>query len=450
MKPILNYLKIIFFIALNFNLQAQELEKKVDSYLAPLVSSGDFYGTVLFAKEGNIELVKGYGFANLEHRVENTSETIFHIASVNKPITAVGVMNLHENGMLNIDDTVAKHLNDYPKGDSITIKQLLSQTSGIPSYNSFPDYGEYSKRENSLKNVVDWFKDEDLLFEPGSKYGYSNSNFVLLAYIIENVSGMTYQNFMENNIFEPLDMNNTKPFSYDEIIENRAEGYDPANTASGLKKTGFYNNSIKIGSGALYSTVGDLLKLDQALYTEDILSEETKKLMFTSIGENEYGLGWGIWKRFDKNKHDHDGASPGSVAYFSRYPDEKVTIIFLGNINTGAFNRMKYNLAAIYFNKEYEIPEPKKYIFLDEDSLKQYEGRFEFENGSFFDLKVKEGALRFLWRGRGELGYLLSPLGDGKFYMRARGDQIEFKPNGSGTDVYYTERSGTSKLKRVQ
>ncbi|NND10869.1 MAG: hypothetical protein HKN96_06640, partial [Flavobacteriaceae bacterium] len=231
---------------------------------------------------------------------------------------------------------------------------------------------------------------------------------------------------------------------------NRAEGYDPANTASGLKKTGFYNNSIKIGSGALFSTVSDLLKLDQVLYTEDILSEETKKLMFTSIGENEYGLGWGVWKRFDKNKHDHDGASPGSVAYFSRYPDEKVTIIFLGNINSGAFNRMKYDLAAIYFNKEYKIPELKKYISLDEDSLKQYEGRFEFESGVFFDLKVKEGALRFLWRGRGELGYFLSPLGDGKFFMRARGDQIEFRKIGNNTEVYYIERSGRSKLKIIQ
>ena len=288
------------------------------------------------------------------------------------------------------------------------------------------------------------------LFEPGSKYGYSNSNFVLLAHIIENVTGLTYHNFMEKNIFEPLDMNNTKPYRYDEIIENRAEGYDPANTTSGLKKTGFYNNSIKIGSGALYSTVGDLLKLDQALYSKDILSEETKELMFTSIGENEYGLGWGIWKRFDKNKHDHDGASPGSVAYFSRYPDEKVTIIFLGNINTGAFNRMKYDLAAIYFNKDYEIPKPKKYMYLDEDSLKQYEGRFEFENGTFFDLKVIKGALRFLWRGRGELGNLLSPLGDGKFYMRSRGDQIEFIKKDNITEVYYTERSGTSKLKKVK
>ena len=297
---------------------------------------------------------------------------------------------------------------------------------------------------------MDWFKNEDLLFDPGSKYGYSNSNFVLLAYIIEKVAGVPYQNFMEKSIFDPLQMEHTKPFKYKEIVPKRAEGYDPANNSFGLEKRGFYNNSIKTGSGALFSTVGDLLKLDQALYNESILNEETKKLMFTPIDKNEYGLGWGIWKRFDKNKHDHDGASPGSVAYFSRYPDDKVTIIFLGNINTGAFNRMKYDLAAIYFNKEYKIPEPKKYISLDEETLRQYEGRFEFENGNFFDLKVKEGALRFLWRGRGELGYLLSPLGDGRFYMRARGDQINFEiVENIGTEVYYIERSGKSKLKRI-
>jgi CubicO group peptidase (beta-lactamase class C family) len=438
------------FLLISLIISAQELESKMDEYLAPLVSSGDFYGTVLFAKDGKIVLVKGYGFANIEHRIKNTPQTIYHIASVNKPVTAVGVMYLHQNGRLNINDPISEYLSNYPNGNKITIKHLLSQTSGIPSYNRFPDYGEYAKRENSLKEVVDWFKEEDLLFEPGSKYGYSNSNFVLLAYIIENVSGLTYQKFMEKNIFNPLQMKHTKPFKYDEIVYDRAEGYDPANTTFGLKKRGFYNNSIKTGSGALFSTVGDLLKLDQALYTEDILNEATKKLMFTSIDDNEYGLGWGIWKRFDKNKHDHDGASPGSVAYISRYPDEKVTIIFLGNINTGAFNRMKYDLAAIYFNKEYEIPKPKKYIPLDVKTLKQYEGRFEFDNGNFFDLKVKEGNLRFLWRGRGELGYLLSPLGDGTFHMRARGDQIEFRRNGSTTEVYYIERSGTSKLKKIQ
>ena len=277
MKPIIYTLHVLILLTLNIKAVAQDLEQKVDEYIAPLVISGDFYGTVLFAKEGEIELVKGYGFANLEHRVKNKPETIFHIASVNKPITAVGIMYLHQNGDLNINDPISSYLPDYPNGSKITIKQLLAQISGIPSYNRFPDYDEYAKRENSLKEVVDWFRDEELLFQPGAKYGYSNSNFVLLAYIIEKVSGLSYQAFMENNIFGPLQMNHTHPYKYDEIIPNRAEGYDPANTILGLRKTGFYNNSIKTGSGALYSTVGDLLKLDQALYGEHLYTKKPNK-----------------------------------------------------------------------------------------------------------------------------------------------------------------------------
>lgn len=439
----------LFFSSL---LRAQPtLETKVDEYLTPLVNSGDFYGTVLFAKNGYIELVKGYGFSDLEYFVKNNPQTIYHLGSVNKPITAIGVMLLQQMGKLNVDDAIEKYIPNYPKGDEITVKHLLSQTSGIPSYNEFEDYDTYAHRVNELKDVVSWFKNKELLFKPGSKYSYSNSNFVLLAYVIELVSGQTYTEFMYENVFKPLGMYHTAMYKYDEIVENRAVGYDPANNEYGLKPIGFYNNSIKVGSGALYSTVLDLLKLEKALYSDELLNEKTRELMLTSIGDNDYGLGWGIWKRFDKRKYDHDGNSPGSVAYFSTYPDDKVTIIFLGNVNSGVFHQMKYDLAAIYFNKDYKLPEQRTYKVLKASDLKKFEGRYEFQNGNFFDLKIINGDLRFLWRGRGNLGYLLSPLTNYSFYMRARGDQIDFNLNKNGDlDAKYIEHSGTSVLKKVK
>lgn len=430
---------------------SQSLEQKVDEYISPLVEASDFYGSVVFAKNGKIELAKGYGFADLEHDVLNTPKSVYHMGSVNKPITAIGVMLLHQKGTIDVNKSIDQYLTNYPRGNEIKVKNLLAQTSGIPSYNRFQDYNKYSKRENTLQEVVDWFKTKELLFEPGTKYGYSNCNFVLLAHIIERVTGSSYEDFMQTNVFKPLGMLNTGIFEYDEIVKNRAMGYDPANNKYGLKPIGFYNNSIKIGSGAVHSTVLDMLKLEDALYTDKILNEDTRKLMLTEVGENDYGLGWGIWQRFGKNKYDHDGASPGAVAYFSTYPDDKVTIIFLGNVNSGVFNRMKYDLAAIYFGKDYNIPTPKKYVEIDESKLAKFEGRYEFENGNFFDLKVIEGDLRFLWRGRGELGYLLSPLNDYSFYMRARGDQINFKVDSNGKwNATYIERAGESKLKKVK
>ncbi len=427
------------------------LEQKVDNYMKPLVEANDFYGSVLFAKDGKIEMTKGYGYADLEHDVLNTPESVYHMASLNKPLTAIGVMNLHQKGTLNINHFVGIYLSDYPRGDEITIKQLLAQTSGIPSYNRFPDYEEYAERENSLQKVVDWFKNEELLFEPGSKYEYSNSNYVLLAHIIEKVSNQTYVKYMQENVFRPLGMMNTGIFKYDEIIKNRAIGYDPAINKYALKPIGFYNNSIKVGSGAVHSTVPDMLKLEDAVYTDKILNKETRALMLKEVDDNDYGLGWGIWPRFNKNKYDHDGACPGAVAYFSTYPDDTVTIIFLGNINSGVFNAMKKDLAAIYFKEDYEIPVTRKYVELEENKLLKFEGRYEFENGNFFDLKVIEGSLRFLWRGRGELGYLLSPLNENSLYMRARGDQINFAENEEGDlNAIYVEQSGESILKKIK
>jgi len=430
---------------------SQSLEQKVDAYITPLVEASDFYGSVLFAKNGKVDLAKGYGYADLEHEVLNTPKSVYHMGSINKPITAIGIMLLHQKGKLNIEDNIDKYITDYPRGNDIKIKYLLAQTSGIPSYNDFSDYNVYATRENTLKEVVDWFKTKELLFEPGAKYDYSNCNYALLALIIEKVTGQSYNNFMRENVFKPLGMMNTGIFEYDEIIKNRAIGYDPANNKYGLKPIGFYNNSIKVGSGAVHSTVLDMLKLEDAIYTDKILDKETRQLMLTEVAENDYGLGWGIWQRFGKNKYDHDGASPGTVAYFSTYPDDRVTIIFLGNINSGVFNAMKKDLAAIYFDEEYTIPTPRKYIEIEESKLSKFEGRYEFDSGRFFDLKVIEGHLRFLWMGRGELGYLLSPLSNYNFYMRARGDQINFKVDDNGKlNATYIERSGESKLKKIE
>ncbi len=429
----------------------KSLEQKVDEYINPLVEATDFYGTVLFAKNGKIELVKGYGFQDIEHNVENTPLSVYHMGSLNKPLTAIGLMKLHQDGKLHINDVISKYIPEYPRGNEISIKNLLAQTSGIPSYNRFSDYGTYAKRENTLKQVVDWFKDEELLFKPGEKYSYSNSNYVLLAHLIELITNQTYEDYMQKTVFKPLGMQHTGIYKYDEIIKNRAIGYDPANNTYSLKPIGFYNNSIKVGSGAVHSTVLDMFKLEDALYTNKILNDNTRQLMLTEVAENDYGLGWGIWQRFDKNKYDHDGASPGAVAYFSTYPDDKVTIIFLGNINSGAFHKMKYDLAAIYFDKDYEVPTLRKYVVLKNEELSKFEGRYEFENGNFFDLKIIEGNLRFLWRGRGELGYLLSPTSDYSFYMRARGDQIDFSLNNEGKlEAYYVERSGRSKLNKIR
>ena len=182
------------------------LEAEIDAYIEPFVKAAGFSGTLLIAKGGEVLVNKGYGMANYEWDVPNTPKTIFQIASVSKSFTAAAIMILEERGLLSIDDPLAKFIPDYPSGDRITVHHLLTHTSGIPNVNEFPDYDRKSRFPITLEQIIAMFKNKALEQEPGGGYRYSNSNYNLLAYIIEMVSGESYSDFLRTSIFEPLGM----------------------------------------------------------------------------------------------------------------------------------------------------------------------------------------------------------------------------------------------------
>ncbi|MCI0490680.1 MAG: beta-lactamase family protein [Blastocatellia bacterium] len=272
-----------------------EIEARVDAYVKPFIEMRAFSGAILIAKGGRVLLSKGYGMANYELGVPNTPQTRFHIASISKPFTAAAIMILQERGLLKVDDLLTKYIPDYPGGDKITLHHMLTHTSGIQNVNGFPDYNEKSKFPQTTATIVEMFKNKPLLFEPGEKYSYSNSNYNLLAYIIEKVSGLGYGEFLKQNIFDPLDMRDTAHDGYaGKIIENRASGYAPVGTL-GLENAPYLDWTIKTGNGSLYSTVEDLYKWDRALYTEKVLKKSTLEKVF----KEPYG--WFISKRFNRN-----------------------------------------------------------------------------------------------------------------------------------------------------
>lgn len=417
------------------------LREKLDAYLDPLVASTDFAGTVLIDRGGET-LIRGYGLADREAGRPNGPDTVFHIASVTKPITAVAVLRLHQDGRIDLFSPISRYLPKYPRGDEITVAHLLTQVSGIPSYNRFPDYGDYASRENTLAETVAWFSDEPLLFEPGSEYGYSNSNYVLLAHLVETVTGEGFDGWLKSAVFDPAGMNHT--FRHEADHRDHAVGYDP--TPTSVAPAAPYNKSLKIGSGHLSSTVGDLLALVRALEDDTVLDADRRRLLWSDPYGVGYGFGWGTRTRFGRPVLDHDGASPGAVAYLSHYPEDETTIIFLGNISTGAFHRMKSDLAAIVFGEPWEAPASRRYVDVSAETLERFEGRFGFPSGSFFDLVVDDaGALRFRWMGRGE-GYFLSPLSETAFYMRARGDELRFVRANGRWEIDYVERGGVTRV----
>lgn len=394
-----------------------ELEAKLDAYMKPIMDAKDFSGTILMAKEGKILVAKGYGMANYELGISNSPETVFHVASVTKPFTVTLILMLEEQGKLATSDFVAKYLPDYPHGDKITIHHLLTHTSGIPNYSNFDDYAEYMLKPHTLKETVDWFKDKPLLFEPGSQgFNYSNSNYTLLAYLIEQVTGEDYRSFARGKIFEPLGMTKTDSYSNEEIVPDKADNY--AVGPDGFIHAAWYDKSFKLGSGSLYTTVLDLYKFHQALYTEKILSRKSIEKMF----REQYGWFGG---RFGEGNYYINGSSPGVSALFYRSINSDACLIFLSNVRAGSYFDMFQDLPKLLKGEDYKIPVIKSYPVTEftREMAAPYLGEFERDNSFSFSIVNKRGHM-FI-----KIGYLysyLAPDGKDRFVQKNRRWVLQF------------------------
>lgn len=327
------------------------LENRIESDY----NNGNFSGSVLVAQNGKVVFEKSYGMADYENKVPNTVDTTFRIGSVTKQFTAMSIMMLEEKGFLDINDKVNKYIPDYPAGDEITIQNLLTMSSGIPNNMTdlFPEYdvasGNYDSDKAILKDehltpsqLINLFKNKPLNFKPGEKFEYSNSNYIILGYIIEKISNMSYEDFLKKNIFIPLDMKNSG-YDNNEVLSNKAIGYDKISPKP--VKTFSWDMSLFFSCGGLYSTVEDLYKWDQALYTEKLVKKETLAKIFKSYtkitGDTgysycSYGYGWIVQDLAQKPIVEHNGVVPGFLSYIYRNESTKKTIIVLCN-NFGAY-----------------------------------------------------------------------------------------------------------------
>jgi CubicO group peptidase (beta-lactamase class C family) len=198
-------------------LDSQVAANAIDAYLKAYLETGYFMGTVLVARAGDVLLSNGYGLANLEHNVSNTPQTKFRLGSITKQFTATAILQLQEQGLLQVDAPIATYLPSYPNGEQITVHHLLNHTAGIPSYTSFPDYSQKMSIAMTLDELIAWFSDKPLEFTPGDRHNYSNSGYALLTKIIEAVSGQTYADYLQHHIFEPLEMTSS---GYDRYKKN--------------------------------------------------------------------------------------------------------------------------------------------------------------------------------------------------------------------------------------
>jgi CubicO group peptidase (beta-lactamase class C family) len=394
---------------------------RVHEYMNALVKLNRFRGTILIARDGRVLTSTSYGLANLEDEVPNTRQTKFHLASITKTFTAMAVMMLHERGKLTLQDPICKYLTDCPAAwQAVSIHHLLTMSSGIPNFTDFPDWLQTRALPSNYANTIARFKDKPLDFQPGEKYNYSNSGYVLLAYITEKVSGKTYEAFLRENIFGPLKMEHT---GYDDnkvILTHRALGY--AREGIRIVRAPYLNTSIVKGAGGLYSTVDDLLLWDQALYQDKLVSKKSLETIFT-VHKGDFGYGWHIDEQFKRRRIFYDGVIIGFKSSISRYPDERVCVILLTNSDDVFINSASRDLAAIVIGENYSLPKPRASVPQDPRIYDSYVGNYQLD--SDLVMRVTREGNRLIAEADGRKFELL-PETDTKFFVREYDAQIMF------------------------
>jgi CubicO group peptidase (beta-lactamase class C family) len=353
-----------------------EVTARVRSYLAPFKESGNLTGAVLIARHGRVLLRRSYGLSNYELRVPNSPRTRFHIASVSKAFTAIAILQLQEQGRLKLSDPVSRFMPDFPRGGEITIDNLLTHTSGIRDINDLPDYGTFARNHHDLSELVSKFAHLPLQFQPGTKYSYSNSNYNLLALILETVNGESYSEYLLQHILGPAGMNESgHDADAANLVPFAAAGYVPAGV-EGYEKAPYVDWSTKTGNGSLYSTVDDLYRFDRALNTDRLLKDRTRQTYFVEGEGSRYG--WYIGRRLGHRVMTAKGRSPGFTAELDRFPDDDLTIILLSNsYSTVTQDPIAESLAAVVFGQRPSIPTMHA-VTTSPSILESCAGRYQF------------------------------------------------------------------------
>ncbi|HET9226441.1 MAG TPA: serine hydrolase domain-containing protein, partial [Thermoanaerobaculia bacterium] len=274
------WLAILAFAALPSLAQETDLAAYADKLLTETYRAGEPGAAVLVMKDGKPVLRKGYGLANLELNVPVQPETVFEIGSVTKQFTAAAILMLAERGQLSVEDEITKHLPDYPThGKTITIDHLLTHTSGIPSYTNMPEWMTRVREDLKVEQIIAMFKDKPLEFAPGENWAYNNSAYILLGAVIEKVSGKTYEDFIEQEIFKPLGMTRSYYGNNSEVVPGRADGYDKEE--NGYRRARYLSMTQPYAAGSLISTVDDLARWSDALWSGKVLKPESLQRMLT-------------------------------------------------------------------------------------------------------------------------------------------------------------------------
>jgi CubicO group peptidase (beta-lactamase class C family) len=309
----------------------KDIQSKISEYMNKYTEEIAFNGTILIAKNNDVLFSKGYGMSDYNNNTVNTPQTVFEIGSITKQFTASAILMLQEKKLLSVQDTLDKYIPDYPNGDKIKIQNLLNHTSGIPEYLGFIKFDKIGIHSYTTEEIIELVKNKPLEFKTGTKFKYSNSNYLLLGYIIEKISNLKYEDYIEKNILKPLNMDKTGFLSRQNIIKYKAIGYERINAKANEYKAAYEEEpSLPYAAGEIYSTTEDLYRWESALYKGRLIKKELLNEMLTPC-QGSYGYGWFLQNTSRDKIAYHGGNIPGYTAYVEINIDQNYLFIILSN-----------------------------------------------------------------------------------------------------------------------
>jgi CubicO group peptidase (beta-lactamase class C family) len=422
---------------------AQDNIPRMDQVVQAYVDNKQFMGSALVARDGKVLFSKGYGFANLEWEVPNSPTAKFRLGSITKQFTAACILLLEERGKLKVDDLVKKYMPDAPAAwDKVTVFNLLTHTSGIPNFTGFPDYASTEAIPTTPEKLVARFRDKPLEFEPGEKWNYSNSGYVLLGYLIEKISQQSYSQFVQENIFTPLGMKDSGYDSNSAVIPHRASGYVPGE--KGVTNAGYIDMSIPLSAGGLYSTTEDLLRWEQGLMGGKLLAPASLQKMTTPF-KNDYAFGLAVHTANGHKVIEHGGGIEGFNTSLAYYPEDKLTVVVLANLNGQAPEAIAGKLAAMAHGENVVLPSERKEITVSPAILEKYVGTYELMPN--FDLVMTLEGGQFMTQATGQPKFPLFAESETKFFLKVVDAEVEFFKNDKGEVTHLILHQGGHDVK---
>ena len=443
MRTIRHPLVILFVATSCFAQDTKRMDDVVQSY----AGNKTFMGTVLVARGSDVLLSKGYGSANLEWDIPNTPTTKFRLGSITKQFTAASILMLEERGKLKLDDPIKKYVPEAPAAwEPITIFNLLTHTSGIPNFTNLPEYKTLKLEATPVAKTIAVVRDKPLDFSPGEKMSYSNSGYLVLGYVIERITGASYEKFVTDNIFVPLGMKDSGYDSNTAIIAHRAAGY--TSSAAGPVNADYVHMSVPHAAGALYSTTEDLLRWEQGLFSGKLISATSLAKMTTPF-KSDYAFGVMVQTAGGRKVIQHGGGIEGFNTFLAYYPDTKLTVAVLANLNGQAPNQIAATLADLAHGGTVQLTSERKEIALPVATLAKYVGTYEVAPGVNMLMRLVGDHLTTQLGGQRQIPVFAES--ETKFFLKVVDAQVEFFTDASGavTHAVMYQNGGERRVRRI-